>query len=218
MIVNTMLYFPEHIANIREFQEIAKCYDLSLQPLWDNVMKMLYDNQWIDTLDEYGCKMYEDLLNITANPIDELEDRRRRIKGYCASNLPYTEKKMNEVLSAMCGEDGYVLAIDKKLKTVTVNIKLNSVNLVNNAYELMKRMIPADMFLTVEIIYNIYARFRSVTNEAMSQYTHEELRTCKIFQQSYNMHCNLGRYTYEQLSAYTHTELFLNASLSGGNK
>lgn len=212
MRVDTKLYFPGHIADIKEFQELAYSFDSMLQPLWE-VMKRIHDNQYIDTLDDYGCRMHEGILGISVNPIDELDDRRRRIKGYYTSNLPYTSKKMNEVLTAMCGKDGYDLVIDAKLSRVTVNIKLNSVSLINNVYELIRQMIPASMVLSVEIIYNIHARFRSMTHEAMGQYTHEELRAGKIFLKNYNMHCNLGRRSHEELSEYTHNNLFENASI-----
>lgn len=206
MTVNTELFFPEHIADMREFKELAGSYDKSLQPLW-KVFDSIYKNRFFDTLDEEGCARHEKFLGISANPIDELDDRRRRIKGYYTSNLPYTEKKMNEVLTAMCGEDGYDLVIDKRLKTITVNIKLNSISLVNNVEELMKRMRPCDMVLAVEIIYNIHARFRTMTHEAMGGYTHEQLRSSKIFMKDFNMHCTLARYTHEQLSGYTHDQL-----------
>lgn len=206
MTVNTELFFPEHIADMREFRELAKSYDKSLQPVWE-VFDSIYKNRFFDTLDEEGCARHEKLLGISANPIDELDDRRRRIKGYYTSNLPYTEKKMNEVLTAMCGEDGYDLVIDKRLKTITVNIKLNSISLVNNVEELMKRMRPCDMVLAVEIIYNIYARFRTMTHEAMGGYTHEQLRASKVFMKDFNMYCTLARYTHGQLAGYTHDQL-----------
>ena len=47
----------------------------------DNMQKV-FKNQFLNTLDEDGCAMHEQILGIGANPVDTLEDRRRRIRGY----------------------------------------------------------------------------------------------------------------------------------------
>lgn len=180
--VETKWYYPEHIGRIREFQEIAACYDKMLCKMWV-AMGQIYRNQFFDTMDDDGCRMHEDMLQIHVRPDDGLDDRRGRIKGYYASDLPYVERKFNDVLAIMCGSGGYELEIDKQAKTVTVHVKLAAVNIVSNVYELVRGMSPATMQVSVDIIYNVYIRFRRMTHGEMGQYTHDDLRNNKIFQQ-----------------------------------
>ena len=71
MDINTIHWFPNHIADMRDFQEIAKAYDYLLMQAMDNMQKV-FKNQFLNTLDEDGCAMHEQILGIGANPVDTL--------------------------------------------------------------------------------------------------------------------------------------------------
>lgn len=205
---NTEHYFPGHIREIEEFQEISKAYDSLLNTAW-NDMGTVFDNNHIDTMDADECSRREAMLGITPSPLDTIEDRRRRIKGYYASNLPYTEKKMHDVLSAMCGQDGYQLTIDKPAKTLVAGIRLNSVQMVENARELMRMMAPADVTVTARILYNIHARFRVLTHAELNAYTHYQLRNDVAFQWDVNINADISEFKHSELVSYTHQDLMM---------
>lgn len=199
-------YWPEHIKRMKDFKAISDAYNFILDGIWEACNKT-ENNQYLDTLDEDGCSRQERFLGITANPSDNLDERKRRIKGYYATSLPYTEKRLIEVLQAMCGEDGFELVVNSTLRTIDIKVKLNSICLVNNVEELAKRMRPCDMVLTVSVIYNIHARFVGMAHEAMGGYTHQQLREDEVFMTDFNMYCNIGKYTQAHLSAYTHEQV-----------
>jgi len=203
-------YFPPHIKNIEEFEEISKAYDAVINSLWTD-MGVVFDNNFFDTMDADECSRREQMLGIVPNPLDTLNDRRRRIKGYSASNLPYTEKKMHDVLSAMCGQEGYELVIDKSAKTLFVGIKLNSVQMVDNARELMRNMAPADMSVTAQILYNIHSQYRSMTHEEMGAYTHHQLRTDASLMQTTNMYSDVAKHKHSELTAHTHKDIAMSS-------
>ncbi len=209
---NVAHYFPPHINNIDEFGEISKAYDATIGQAWSN-MGVVFDNNYFDSMDADECSRREGILGITTDPLDTLDDRRRRIKGYYSSNLPYTERKMHDVLKAMCGEDGYELVIDKTLKTLFVGIKLNSVQMVANAKELMRLMAPASMGVTAAIIYNIHSQYRSWTHEEMAAYTHYQLRNDADLMANINMQTDLTAHRNSELAAYTHKQLMLSEDI-----
>lgn len=142
--VDTARYYPAHIYNIEEFKALSVCFDRSLQPLW-GVLEQIYSDQYLDELDEVGCRMHEEFLGIRSGSGDGLADRRRRIKGYYASGLPYTENKLNEVLTAMCGAGGYGIVIDKREKTIEVSIRQNPLSLTDDVRRILREFLPADM-------------------------------------------------------------------------
>lgn len=205
-------YFPPHIKNIKEFEEISKSYDAVIGTLWTD-MGVVFDNNFFDTMDADECSRREQMLGIIPNPLDTLDDRRRRIKGYSASNLPYTEKKMNDVLMAMCGEDGYELVIDRNQKTVFVGIKLDSVQMVANAKELIRAMAPATMSVTAQILYNIHSRFRVMPHEQMAEYTHYQLRNSTELMWDVNLNAAISKYKHSELESYTHRDVMMSNDL-----
>lgn len=142
--VDTALYYPAHIYKIEEFKALAVCFDEMIQPLW-RAMEQVYSDQYLDELDEVGCRLHEEFLGIKSRPGDGLLDRRRRIKGYHTSGLPYTENKLNEVLTAMCGAGGYDIAIDKGKKTIEVSVRQNPISLTDYVREILREFLPADM-------------------------------------------------------------------------
>lgn len=214
METDTIHWFPRHIAEIREFKEIAKAYDYLLNQAAADIQKV-FDNEFLETLDAGGCLMHEHILGITANTLDSIEDRRNRIKGYYASDLPYTEKKLDRVLRTMCGKDGFTMIVDSPEYQVDIQIRLNSMNLVTNVYEIARKMIPANMVLNVNIIYNVHQRFLGFCHADLAYYTHRQLRMDKIFQQQYNFHGSVGRNRHRELCSYTHMQIFQDAEIGG---
>ena len=205
---DVIAYFPAHIEQMEEFQRIAGTYDKMLAAVWDDVGK-IYDNNHFDSMDAEECARREEMLHITPTPLDTIDDRRRRIKGYYASNLPYTDKKMREVLAAMCGENGYELVIDKEHKTLFVGIKVNSTRMIDNAEELMRMMAPATMSVEAKILYNIYSRFRPYTHAQMAAFTHLQLRTEDVFLWDVFMYADVGKYRHSALHQYTHRQIMM---------
>lgn len=203
-------YFPPHIKNIEEFKQISKANDAINSQIWTDI-GVVFDNNFFDTMDAAECSRREQLFGIATNPLDTIEDRRRRIKGYSASNLPYTEGKMHDVLSAMCGEDGYELVIDSRLKTLFVGIKLSSVQMVSNAKELMRNMAPATMIVTAKILYNTHSQYRIMTHEEMSAYTHEQLRSDVSLMRSTNMYADIAKHKHSELTAHTHKDIAMSS-------
>lgn len=205
-MINTIQYYPPHIADIEEFKRIAKVYDKKLQLIWDNIDQM-QTNRRFDEMDEAECSRWETMLNIRMTGEEALGDRRRNIKGIWTSGLPYTAKKFKEVLDAMIGADYYKLDINPKGKTMKVSLMLEVIAKDDYIYNLMRAMAPADMVVTVEVIFNRYRNFRTYTYGDLSKYTYEQLRTSTIFRPKFNTYAYLSKFRYRELSSYMYGAL-----------
>ena len=152
-MIDTIRYFPQHVANIEEFKRIAAVYDKKLQVVWDDLSQM-QTNKRFDDMDEEECSKWEQMLKIKITGEETLGDRRRNIKGIWASGLPYTARKFKEVLDAMVGPEYYLLDINQANKTLKVDLMLDVIMKDTYIYNLMRAMAPADMIVTVSIVFN----------------------------------------------------------------
>ena len=82
---------PELLQDITEFVELCKTYDVEFE-LIESETEKLTNNFFFDTLDEQGCRRWEDMLNISRRETDTLDDRRFRIKSIYLGDTPYTER------------------------------------------------------------------------------------------------------------------------------
>lgn len=206
MKIDTIKYYPPHIQNIEEFKRIAEVYDKKLQLVWDRLDQM-QTNKRFDQMDEEECEHWEKMLGIKLTGEETLDDRRRNVKGIWTSGLPYTVKKFTEVLDAMVGPECYLLDINKKTKTLKVDLMLDVIMKVDYIYNLMRAMAPADMIVIVSILFNRHIALKTYKNNELSAYTNHELRTSTVFKRELNTNKYLQSYTNHALSSYMQTAL-----------
>lgn len=205
-MIDTIRYFPQHVANIEEFKRIAAVYDKKLQVVWDDLSQM-QTNKRFDDMDEEECSKWEQMLKIKIAGEETLGDRRRNIKGIWASGLPYTARKFKEVLDAMVGPEYYLLDINQANKTLKVDLMLDVIMKDTYIYNLMRAMAPADMIVTVSIVFNRNRAFKGYTNADLKKYTNHELKTSTIFKQEFNTNKHLGQYRNSELASYMEVAL-----------
>lgn len=205
-MIDTIRYFPQHVANIEEFKRIAAVYDKKLQVVWDDLSQM-QTNKRFDDMDEEECSKWEQMLKIKITGEETLGDRRRNIKGIWASGLPYTARKFKEVLDAMVGPEYYLLDINQANKTLKVDLMLDVIMKDTYIYNLMRAMAPADMIVTMSIVFNRNRAFKGYTNADLKKYTNHELKTSKIFKQEFNTNKHLGQYRNSELASYMEVAL-----------
>lgn len=154
---DTIHYFPLHISSMEEFQRIAKAYDKLLTLVWNEAEKY-QDNRHFDTMDQDECAYWERILKIRLTGYETLDDRRKNIKSYWASGLPYTKNKIWEFLDATTGNGNYEFKADTAKKNIQVVFTTDRALKDNYIFDKLRQMIPADM----EIIMNRVVS-RSVT-------------------------------------------------------
>ena len=162
MEIKTIRYLPKHIGNIEEFRQICTAYDEELKLLWGSLETQLR-NLNLSEMDADTCDRWAKIFGITFMPDDTLEDKRRLIRGKMTSGLPYTERKIKEVVSTMIGDGYYIWMLDRQGKTLKIGVLLAECMNVDAVRDIIREMVPADMDVQVYIYFNRWERFKPTT-------------------------------------------------------
>ena len=92
-------------------------------------------------MDQAECAYWERILKIHLTGYETLDDRRKNIKGYWASGLPYTKNKVWEFLDATTGMGNYEFQADTKKKNIQVIFKTDRALKDNYIYDKLRQMI-----------------------------------------------------------------------------
>lgn len=168
-------YYPAWLRQLKEIKVLAGIEQSQADTLWTIVDKV-WENNFIESLDEYGCSRWEEMLNIKQSDTYTLEDRRNNIASRIAEQRPFTWKAFQNMLTAICGEGGYTLTRDVAQHSVTIKVMLVSKNMLNDVRNLADRIIPANMTCNTDLMYNVYGFLRNYTHAHLSAYTHQQLR------------------------------------------
>jgi hypothetical protein len=171
--VSLIKYLPPFLREVLELIQLTNSEDRVFNMMWDEVDKAL-NNFYIDTLDEYGCSRWESMLDINILGTDTLQDRRFRIKTRINMELPYTYKRLIEMLNTLCGSDGY--AIDLSEYSLKVRLELTAKKQFDSVVELLNNVVPANIKLTVDLRYNQYKLLARYTHRQLANFTHNAIR------------------------------------------
>ena len=202
--VDVRVYQPRLVKDTDEFKALAVTENPELTLCWEGLEAAEAD-QFVDTLTANGCKRWEKILNIQPKATDTLEERRFRIKTRLNENLPYTYRRLTQLLDALCGAGNYEATVFHNEYRLKVLLELIVKKTFDEAQELLERIIPANLILEVAIRYNQW--------QTVLPYTWAELKTLtwKTVKEdmlpAYGKYASLLGKTQEALSAYTHGEI-----------
>lgn len=148
----TIHWLPRHLARMQEWQAICQAYDYLLSKAYSQ-FEELYANQFLESLTELGCLIWEKLLNITPSSGSTIETRRQTIIGRLSSDLPYTENKLREALVAAAGSGNVALTVTQEDYGINVELTVNTQSVVENTQEIVYKMRPANMTVRIGITY-----------------------------------------------------------------
>lgn len=97
-------YYPSVLAPSKEFQSIANAENPEVEKLWQVIWKQ-FTNTFVYDLDEDGATRWEQMLNLYPAVGTSLENRRKDILSKINSLLPYTYRKLQEMLDSIYGAD-----------------------------------------------------------------------------------------------------------------
>lgn len=168
-------YFPDVLKDVREFNMLDKAETPELKSLYECVKEVL-DNGFIETAKEKGVARAEKIVGLSPRATDTIEERKFNLIAKYNEDLPYTVKKLHELLAVLCGEKGYHLAINNNEFTLTVKVELTSKKSKASVEELLERVAPANMVLYVTLMYNQHKTVGKLTNKDLRKYTHNGVR------------------------------------------
>lgn len=168
-------YWPLFLREVKEFKEISKAENPEIEKLWQSLDDLM-DNQFIETTTDRGIARREKLLKITPFADDDLESRRFRVKAIWNDRLPYTYRVLEDRLDQLCGEDGYKMVLGSDLYSLKIKIELVNKRMFDEVKKVSEKMAPANLVISVELLYNQHSTLARFTHGQLQAYTHDKLR------------------------------------------
>ena len=172
-------YFPDVLKDVREFNVLDEAETPELKSLYECIAEVL-DNGFIETAKEKGVARAEKIVGISPKATTALADRKIAVLAKYNENLPYTVRKLQEVLDTLCGENKYTLEIKNNDFTLNVEIELESKNSKPSVEELLERVAPVNMVLHVTLKYNRYEDMARLTYGQLAKYRCGEIKEAKL--------------------------------------
>ena len=173
--MDVLSYLPPIFHEIKEMIEIAKVENPLLEALWQEIENALLD-QFLLSATERGIKRNEDMLHIVSMATEALETRRFRLFTRFNEQVPYTRPVLRNLLNTLLGENGYELTINAADKTLKIKIELTVKGMFEAVEQMLERITPQNMVLTVELRYNQYSLLAKYTHAQLAAFKHDQLR------------------------------------------
>lgn len=170
-------FLPDFYRNIREYDCIFTAVANKLNRI-EEKRKQEKANLFIysEDIDEEGVDRLGKSLKIDLAGLD-FEDKVFKIKTALFDKRPYNRTNTDSMLLSLCGKDGYLLEIDAENKSVSAKVDLGRKNQFAAVYNLLNNVVPANMILNVDLLYNLHGDLTGITHGELSAKTHEELRS-----------------------------------------
>lgn len=135
---------PEWYDGIVESELLMAIEDELFEELCIQIEKV-HTNQYVSTADNKTIGLYEQMLGITASVSDTLEMRRFRVLTRMTSQVPYTEKYLQELLSSF--GDPAELTIFYAEYRLLVEMNFEKIGQVSEIEYLFRSIVPANILV-----------------------------------------------------------------------
>lgn len=170
-------YIPDYLKDYKEFKVITDLEKEDIEKLRD-ACDELWNDGFISTAGHQGIKKWETLLGIRTDTGRSLEERRTEVLTSWNKQLPYTEIKLREKLTALLGAD-YILDIWNLRYELRLIVKERSYPIIKSISRMVKEMIPANLASA------FYGRYSAGYTEVLNYNTAVRFQTC--FYPRYNL-------------------------------
>lgn len=174
MVRKLIEYLPPFIQKYREIKAIMDAEQVILVKTWEDA-EALFANQFIQTATEDGIARYEKILGIIPKGTHTLDERRFNVLARMNEQLPYTLESLHNMLSSLCGDDGYTLSLDSNAYALSVKLALSNESNIQAVMELLNKIVPANISKSV-VMFNTHLALAGLTHEQLAKYTHKGIR------------------------------------------
>lgn len=141
-------YLPHVLREYREMKGIMEGQQWLFTLLWSEVDRV-FRNQFIETADEDGIRLFERILKIQPKGTDTLEERRFRVKAkWNQGQLPYTYPFLQQYLGTI--SEDFETKMDHDAYGLHLRIRLEGYRQRDEVNASLRRMIPANLTLTMQ--------------------------------------------------------------------
>ena len=145
--VKVQRYYPNVIANSDEFKQLAILENEEFKSIWEVLFKW-FKNRFVSETDLEGVRRWEQMLKIIPSKEATLEDRKQFILRRINTILPYTIRRLQQILNAVYGDDFAVVSTNKKYE-LWVDIDNRIILKTPSMRTLLRAIIPANLIIKI---------------------------------------------------------------------
>lgn len=168
-------YLPDLMAVLKEIQEMIKAEQPDISAAIQAVRETP-DDFFITTLSPSGAKRWEEMLDLPVQESAPIADRRFRILTKATEQRPFTLRRLKDLMTTLCGEDGFTVAMVSSTFTLTVRVALEAKQNYDDVDTLLNRIVPENLILDLSLMYNQHQTISVFTHAQLVAYTHNQLR------------------------------------------
>lgn len=168
-------YLPHFMQDYFEMQTIMETEQFEIDHAWTETGNALA-NQFVQEATENGIKRWESMLGISPKDTDRLDERKFRILTKLNRELPYTLRRLEQILINLCGNNMFSLNVNAAEYHIEIKLGVANVNNYQEVVDTLKKIIPANMTQWVQIMYNNHNVLAQFNHTRLAAYTHEQLR------------------------------------------
>lgn len=168
-------YLPDVLKDVKEMRAIMEAETPEIRAIWAACEDCMND-QFIAEATENGVARREKILGITPYTTDTLDDRKFRLLAKYNEDTPYTRNRLKNMLTSLCGSDGYYVTFLTNSFTVNVKVALAVKKQKDVIEELLERELPYNMVFSVELLYNTWAQVIPYTWGAAHALTWKDIK------------------------------------------
>jgi hypothetical protein len=117
------------------------------------------------------------MLKISPKPTDTLDERKFRILARLNRELPYTLTKLKELLTVLCGADGFSIDLQANLYHIDIKLGVGNQSNYEEVQKILNTMIPANMTQYISIMFNQHKTVGLLRHMDLAPYTHQHIRS-----------------------------------------
>lgn len=168
-------YLPPYMQEYLEIKAIMGTEQPEIDALW-SATEQAFADQFILDATEYGVSRWESMLKISPKATETLDERKFRILTRLNQELPYTLTRLKEVLTNLCGVNGFVIDLQANKYHIEIKLAVGNHNNYGEVQKLLRTMIPANMTQYVSVMYNPHRVVGLLRHMDLAPHTHEHIR------------------------------------------
>lgn len=141
-------YLPLRIKKIDHIRDFCIAEDPLFQTIENLNIEWLKNTSPLEA-DLDGIIKWEELLSITPDPDEDLDERRFAIQAALGKRIPYTWATVYRIVEALCGKGNFDLLRDEPF-TLTCKLRMDSLSNMKAVLEMLEEIIPCHILLIGE--------------------------------------------------------------------
>ena len=168
-------YLPNYMQEYDEMAGLMEVEQPEVDSLWNAVENALAD-QFVMDATENGVMRWEKILKVFPKATETLDERKFRIIALMNQKLPYTMRSLEQVLTQLCGADGYSITLKVNEYCLEVKLALGNHSNYEEVKNMLSAMIPANLVGVITLMFVAHETVASYTHRKLSAFTHNQIR------------------------------------------